>query len=210
MRYSIGERFGRLVALGPSQRRYANGKRLIKLRCDCGNETDAVLDNLRNGRVRSCGCLLREYLVSKNRTHGLSATREYRTWKGLRRRCTSDSSPDAIDYKARGITVCDRWSDFAAFLADMGACPSQKHSIDRIDNDGPYSPENCRWATASEQANNKRSNYRICVNGRTYTVAQLAVAMKLPASTIYHLVNRHGDHWLRVLSGELIPPSQVA
>lgn len=92
----------------------------------------------------------------------------------MRRRCERATDHAFVDYGGRGIVVCDRWRDFAAFLEDMGECPSRGHSIDRVDNDGPYSPENCRWATRLEQANNTRANVRITVHGETRTLSEWA------------------------------------
>lgn len=128
--------------------------------CDCGNIAFAQTSDLRAGRHRSCGCLRVDVMTRHGGTnHGGGRTPEYRSWMSMKARCL-DSDHDSYKwYGGRGITICDRWlASFEAFLADMGARPSLKHSIDRINNDGNYEPGNCRWATANEQAQNQRHN----------------------------------------------------
>lgn len=112
--------------------------------------------------------------MSKRERHGLTHTPEHRIWSDLRNRCNNPLNHAYSDYGGRGIKVDPRWDRFTAFLADMGPRPSPKHSIDRIDCNGPYSPENCRWATRLEQANNKRNNTRLTMGEKTQTIAMWA------------------------------------
>lgn len=182
-----GKRYGRLVAKSKVER---PGKGLFwNCVCDCGREVVVWGANLRSGNSKSCGCLGRENLRASKTSHGKAHTREYHVWLTMKSRCLNPNNQKYADYGGRGIKVCDRWLDFDAFYDDMGDRPSDAHSIDRIDNDGDYCPENCRWATTSQQQRNKRSSCVLAWNGKEQTAvewaAELGISQAVIASRLY-------------------------
>lgn len=149
-----GQRFSRLVVIERAAQR--NGQSYWRCQCDCGSECLASGQMLRRGMHKSCGCLKREMVTTRNTKHGMSHTPTYWSWSNMMRRCTKPDEPRYPDWGGRGITVCDRWHDFAAFLEDMGEKPDGT-MLERRDNDGPYDPGNCYWASPFVQSRNKRS-----------------------------------------------------
>lgn len=183
MRNLLGERRGRLVAvvyLGESQWRCA---------CDCGGS--AIVSTSNFSRQKSCGCLKSEVTTNRNFKHGKSGTSEYKIWRKMLGRCHCRSSAGYARYGGRGISVCKRWrSSFVAFLEDMGARPTPRHSIERLNNDRGYTPKNCVWATQREQCNNRRDNILITRGGRTRTLKQWTDELGLKYNTVYMRLRR--------------------
>jgi len=161
----VGSRFARLTVLGETTRHvFPSGKsaRQFICRCDCGTEKIVLLQSLRAENTKSCGCLVIER-VRLPKTHGATTnfykTVEYRAWQNMRMRCENPNSTRYKRYGGRGIVVADRWrKSFQNFIDDMGSRPSPNHSLDRINPEQGYGPDNCRWATVSEQQNNRTNN----------------------------------------------------
>jgi len=175
-----GRKFGRLEVVAFAGRTM-RGMAMWKCVCQCGADAICRVDHLIRGSSRSCGCL-REELRTK---HGLSRSGEHHVWKTMRQRCSNKNNRDYPFYGGRGITVCQRWmQSFEAFYSDMGPRPSSNHSIDRINNDDGYHPDNCRWVTHTEQCSNRRSCVILTFGGESKTITQWAASLGISSSTI--------------------------
>jgi len=179
----IGTQFGRLTVVSEQQH---SGRRHWICKCECGSIKTIVATSVRKGLTKSCGCLWRESITR----HGKVNTPEHSVWRQMRSRCSNPNHPEACNYLLRGIRVCERWNDFQNFLADMGPRPSERHSLDRINNDLGYSPNNCRWATDVQQLNNTRRNHYLCYQGKRITVAQLEREIGLSYGKLRHAIWR--------------------
>jgi len=184
-----GKRVGKLVALY----RVNIGRRhghVWMFRCDCGNLTERTTGQFgrRKNPVQDCG----NHTYAERTTRRLGTNPTYRSWWGARLRCVDPNNPAYSNYGERGIYMCDRWVEsFDNFLDDMGRRPSGM-SLDRIDNNGPYSPENCRWATRAEQNNNRRSVILIDVEGRALALKNAAKELGVDYKRLHYLVRTRG------------------
>ncbi len=183
------KRFGRLVVTGFAGR--GRGKLLIwNCRCDCGTECTSYGYGLTSGVKRSCGCLASEVTSKRSKTHGMHESPTYKSWRSMIRRCEAPGDISYPRYGGRGISVCDRWrASFQAFLDDMGERPSKAYQLDRIDNNGSYENENCRWATRKEQARNRRSQTILTFNGESLCVSEWAERMGVERGRLQNRIN---------------------
>jgi hypothetical protein len=199
-----GERFGQLTTLFKiSAASDAHYRTRWHCRCECGKESIVDSSKLRSRQTTSCGCRKGLFpnggtVGDQTRTHGMSKTRIYGTWCKMIDRCSNPKNKSFFRYGERGITVCNRWMKFENFYADMGL-PPQGKTIDRIDNNGPYSKENCHWATGSQQARNRRNTVFLTHNGQTKKLADWADELGIPRYLI-HLRRQRGWSVERMLS----------
>lgn len=185
-----GERFGRLRVL---QRDGCNKHGQVKwwCRCDCGTEKHVLGMCLSRGETQSCGCLHNEITAKINYKHGMTKTAMYGVWHAMIQRCYDQKSPAYKRYGGRGIGVCSEWHDFEKFYADMGAALQGK-SLERLDNEGDYCPDNVVWADAKTQANNRRSNVVLEHNGKKQTMQQWCDELGLKIQTVWARINVYG------------------
>ena len=165
----------------------ANGAKVGKYKCICGNEKLIIIDSVKSGNTKSCGCLQSE-LQKKQKyfIHNMCNTPTYQSWRSMKLRCKTKSNSN---YNGRGINYCERWESFDNFLADMGVRPKGK-TIDRIDVNGNYEPSNCRWSTAKTQCRNRTNNNFLTYNNQTATIAEWESITKIPYATIHARINR--------------------
>jgi hypothetical protein len=183
----IGQRRGRLLVCELTGKR---GREYLYLcKCDCGAHTTVVRASLTRRRSMSCGCLRLDRARDRNILHGGNGTAEYRTWLAMKSRCNNQRAEKYSQYGGRGISICSRWTSFTNFLEDMGPRPTGM-MIERIDNDGNYTPGNCRWATPAEQGRNKRNNRIITHDGRTMCMAAWAEEVGISYTVLRQRLHR--------------------
>jgi hypothetical protein len=153
----VGQKFGRYLVIAKSDKRTKAMKQMVLCRCDCGTEREVVVGNLRSGLTTSCGCWKDEKTSERRKKHGFSKTTMYHRYRSMIRRCYDPLHNEFHNYGNRGIKVCSRWLESVEnYIEDMGFPPFKEAQVDRINNDGGYSKENCRWATPQENSLNKR------------------------------------------------------
>ena len=190
----IGQKFGRLTVVARGENT-SYGKATWVCACECGRQKEKTVTSydLTSGKVRSCGCLYYESNKGRNMTHGKSKTRLYHIWSGMRQRCSQPSSVGFRHYGGKGIAVCPEWCDFQTFYdwaMSHGYAPTL--SIDRIDNNLGYCPENCRWVDMKIQQNNRTNNVRISINGDIKTLSEWSDLSGIPVKV---LSLRHRNNW---------------
>lgn len=196
-----GEVFERLTVIGQADPKLKkDGYKIYRVscRCSCGNEVIVYESKLRFGTTRSCGCLQIERSI-KNlppATHGMTRknrprSRTYTCWVSMLARCNNPNTTGFPNYGGRGITVCERWTKFENFLADMGEVPPGL-TLDRVRSEGNYEPGNCQWADWDAQENNRRNNRRVVVKGRNFTIAQASRFLGVDGTTIGNRAKRLG------------------
>lgn len=193
----MGKTFGRLAVIKDSGERAKNGNILWECVCDCGKKRLVLGANLLNGQTKSCGCYSTDILKKVSTKHGLSKvngkkTKLFMTWDAMRQRCTNSNHASYKDYGGRGITVCPEWlNNFKSFYDwSMDNGFSNDLSIDRIDNDKGYSPDNCRWVDAKTQIRNRRNTVTYNWKGSEYTLAELGELTGINKMTIKSRLNR--------------------
>lgn len=203
-----GQKFGRLTVIGVDDRN--TRKTYYFCECECGNTKSIRADSLIAGQIRSCGCMKKEQdriNLTANHSHKMSHTRPYEIWQGMKKRCYNPHDARYCRYGGRGITVCDEWrEDFSAFY--KWSCEngySDELTIDRIDNNKGYSPDNCRWANAETQSRNRESNVRITIGNSTRALKEWCEIFDVDYSTVHARYERNGFTGIDDLFNKPIP-----
>jgi hypothetical protein len=193
IKIKIGDVYGRLTVVERAENA-PNKKTRWRCVCECGNEVVVISTNLTRptNPTLSCGCYHKEQTSKTKTTHGMCHTREYGIWFGMKRRCNDQKKATYKRYGGRGITYDPRWEDFALFIEDMGFCPTEDGTLDRIDNDGNYEKDNCRWTTSLVQGRNKSDNRRITYNGDTHCVSEWAEILGISRNILSARLNKLG------------------
>lgn len=202
-----GKRFGRLIVVKKAKNHITPCGTILTqwlCKCDCGNEIIVYTKNLKNGNTKSCGCYHKEIAKQKSTKHGFRHTKLYFIFGAIKARCYNKKNTGYKNYGGRGIKVCDEWLNkengsinFINWAINNGY--KEGLTIDRINTNGDYSPNNCRWASMKEQSNNRRNNHYITINGKTKTLSQWLEIYKI-SSTQFYFRKRHGMNEVEALT----------
>jgi len=188
----IGQNFGRLIVIKQIDIS-KNGHSRWLCECNCGSKKIILSDSLKSGRTKSCGCLSREKTKQRFIKHGHKGSKTYESWQHMNQRCNNPNNQNYSYYGDRGITVCKQWRKFENFLKDMGKRPSNKHSLDRINNNDGYYKENCQWATKQQQNQNKCNNIYETYRKKTQLLTEWAKEYNIPYHTLWDRLYKL--HW---------------
>lgn len=192
--YHKGQMFGELTFLEEDfhEKEVTGFQKYRKavVQCFCGKKFITRISGLKNGRVTSCGCRRRDAHLRRITRHNMSGSSEYSSWESMKARCLNPKNRFYSNYGGRGIKVCERWMNFKNFLQDMGNKPSSDYTIDRIDVNGDYCPENCRWSDRHTQDRNRRTNIKFEINGEVKILMDIAKEHGLHQQTIKSRVSK--------------------
>lgn len=181
-----GKKYGSFKAIKYSHND-SKGTNFWEFKCDCGKTYIRCAYDITHGRTKQCQSC-------SSRKHGETDTKLYIIWRSMKSRCNNPKNISYKNYGGKGIKVCEDWNTYEQFRADMGLPPSDKHSLDRIDNSGNYCKENCKWATKKEQSNNRRSNTNyVNFHGKKITLGEFADIMKVDYKSLYYAYKKYGD-----------------
>lgn len=191
IKVKTGDKFGHLTIINDSIDKI-NGDIYVMCRCDCGNIKRIRRRCLINGKTKSCGCEVIVRNKEVHTKHGMSHSKTYKSWLGMKQRCYNPNFADYHNYGGRGIKICDRWvHSFKNFLDDMGIMPDgDKITLERIDNNRGYYPDNCRWETLRNQQRNRRNNHRIDYNNESLTIVEWGEKLGIKPNTILTRIRR--------------------
>lgn len=185
-----GAKFNRWTVKYFVGRKNNTGDQLWFCECICGNTSIVARYALKSGGSKSCGCFRSDWTKLKNTKHGGCGTSEYASWKAMWQRCSDENSSGYSQYKDRAPPA--EWRDFSVFLKDMGPKPDKNYSIERIDNNKSYGPNNCKWGTSKEQSNNRKNNRLLTFKGKTQTIKQWAEELGVSYSLILQRITKYG------------------
>lgn len=182
---TVGDVYGRLTIIGFIRK----GAIYFDTRCTCGVNKQIRAVDIIKGKTLSCGCLRRDMITQSNITHGLTQSRQYRIWQGMKDRCTNKQNDRYIDYGGRGISYDPKWQNFKEFWGDMKDGYSDDLSLDRVDNNGNYCKENCRWVDSKTQSRNTRKNRNIEYGGDYMCLKDWAAKLNISYGTLTSRLN---------------------